>query len=193
MNASGQGRYQLVGRCEAVTAPMAALTGMPEWLTVAEPETHQVVSRHRGTSALQPWSVHFKAPEPGQMVEAEGWLQVMAQHEWALPVPDSRMDWRIRGIRLLRHRMVPVPDEQTDVFTFGPVVKVTELERLDPAAERLRGAHYLLDLTPAQRTHLRHPLAKGAGCEARPPAGANRWLQSRRGRWWPHRRVGRRM
>lgn len=150
MNASGQVRYQLVGRCEAVTGPMASLIGMPGWLTVAEPETHRVVSRRPGApAALQPWSVDFNAPSPGQMVEAEGWLQVVAEHEWAFPIPDSRMDWRIRGIRLLRHRMVPTSDKETDVFTFGPVLKVTEHERLDAKAEWLSGAHYVLDLVPA--------------------------------------------
>src|SRR6478752_4584263 len=108
MNDSGQVRYQLVGTSKAVATPMASLIEMPGWLAAAEPETYRVVSKHRGApGALQPWSDAFSTPAPGELVEAEGSLQVVAEHEWEFPIPDSRMDWRIRGIRLLRHRTLP--------------------------------------------------------------------------------------
>ncbi len=83
------------------------------------------------------------------MLKAEGWLGVVADHEWeAFAIPDSRMDWRLQRIQLIEHRMVRVPGEP-HANRFGPVVRATHVDRLSRAADGVVGARYLVDLLPA--------------------------------------------
>jgi hypothetical protein len=129
---------------------MAALIVMPGWLTIAEPEAHRVVHGARDQPAYEPWSEHFRPPAPGGMLEAEGWLEVVADHEWdAFAIPDSRMSWRLQSIQLLEHRLVQTPGEPPDSRTRGPVVRVTHPDQLIWTAEKLEAARYLIDLVPA--------------------------------------------
>lgn len=145
----GRARYQLTGRCQSVTSAMAVLIAMPGWLTVAEPETCRAVSEARDQPAYEPWSEQFRPPAPNEMLDAEGWLEVVAEHEWdAFAIPDSRMSWRLQGIQLLEHRMMRVPGEP-DARMRGPVVRTTQPKRLSWTAERLLGGRYLIDVVPA--------------------------------------------
>jgi hypothetical protein len=84
------------------------------------------------------------------MLEAEGWLAVVADHEWdAFAIPDSRMDWHLQGIQLIEHQMVRVPGEPADTRMFGPVVRAANVDRLSRTADRVAGAQYLVDLLSA--------------------------------------------
>lgn len=147
---AGRVRYQVTGRCQAVTSPMAALIALPGWLTIAEPETYRTVEGAVDFPALEAWSEQFHPPLANEMLEAEGWLAVVADHEWdAFAIPDSRMDWRLRSIQLIEHQMVSVPGGPADTRMFGPVVRAANVDRLSRTADRLAGAQYLVDLLPA--------------------------------------------
>jgi hypothetical protein len=133
-----------------MTSSMAALIAFPDWLTVAEPEEHRVVHGAREQPGHEPWSEQLRPPTAGQMVDAEGWLEVVANHEWeAFSIPDSRMNWRLDGIQLLEHRLVRMPGEPPDSRTFGPVIRVNHPRQLSWTADKLEGARYLVDLVPA--------------------------------------------
>lgn len=136
----GRVRYEITGRCQSVTGPMAALVVMPGWRVLAEPETHRAVGGAVDSPAFQPWSEQFRAPAPNEMLKAEGWLAVVADHEWdAFAIPDSRMGWRLEAIRLIEHHMVRVPGEPSDTRTFGPVVRAATMERLSRSADGVIG------------------------------------------------------
>jgi hypothetical protein len=144
----GRVRYELTGRCQSVTPPMAVLMAMPGWLAMVEPEAHRAVAGARDVSALERWSEQFHAPAPNQMVEAEGWLDVVADHEWdAFALPDSRMSWRLHEIHLLEHRMVRVPGEASGARTCGAVVRTTRVDRLS----RRRGPGSAVPRGPGSR------------------------------------------
>ena len=146
----GRVRYEVIGRCLSVTGPMAALIAMPDWLTIAEPDACRGVEGALDSPAVEPWSEQFRPPAPNEMVKAEGWLGVVADHEWdAFAIPDSRMDWRLQRVRLIEHQMVRVHGEPPDTHTFGPVVRATQVDRLSRAADGVMGARYLVDLHPA--------------------------------------------
>lgn len=146
----GRPRYRLTGRLQSTTSAMAALIGMPGWLAIAEPETYRVVRGARHLPAFQPWSEQFRPPALNEMLDAEGWLEVVADHEWdAFAIPDSRMSWRLQGIQLLEHRLVRMPGEPPEVRTYGPVIRTTRPDRLSWTAEKLEGGRYLIDLVPA--------------------------------------------
>jgi hypothetical protein len=129
---------------------MATLIAMPGWLTIAEPETYRTVEGAVDSPAFEAWSEQFHPPLANDMLEAEGWLAVVADHEWdAFAIPDSRMDWRLQGIQLIEHQMVRVPGEPADTRMFGPVVRAANVDRLSRTADRVAGAQYLVDLLPA--------------------------------------------
>ncbi|KRF46469.1 hypothetical protein ASH01_22050 [Terrabacter sp. Soil811] len=143
-------RYEVTGRCQAVTSPMAALIQLPGWLVIAEPETYCAIEGAVDSPAFEPWSEQFHPPAPNEMLKAEGWFGVVADHEWdAFAIPDSRMDWRLQDIQLIEHQLVRVPGEPSDTRTFGPVIRANEVVRLSRAADRVAGAQYLVDLLPA--------------------------------------------
>jgi hypothetical protein len=155
---AGRARYRLTGRCRSVTGATAALIAMPGWLAAAEPETYRVVRGALRQPASQQWSEHFRPPGPNDMVDAEGWLEVVADHEWdAFRVPDSRMSWRLVGIQLLEHRLVQMPEEPPDTPMYGRVVRITHPDRLSWTADKLKAGRYLIDLIPAS------PAERGAG------------------------------
>ncbi len=111
----GRVRYEVTGRCQSVTSPMAVLVALPGWLTIAEPDACRAVESALDSPAFEPWSEQFRPPAPAEMLNAEGWLGVVADHEWdAFTIPDSRMDWRLRRIQLIEHQMMRVPGEPSD-------------------------------------------------------------------------------
>ena len=146
----GRVRYDVTGRCWSVTSPMAALIAMPGWLAITEPESHRDVAGSVDLPALEPWSENFRPPGPTQMLRAEGWFGVVPEHEWdAFPIPDSRMDWRLRAIRLVENHVVPMLGEGTDGRSLGGVSRSTRVDRLSLAADGIAGAWFLVDLEPA--------------------------------------------
>lgn len=130
--------------------PDGVLVAMPGWLTIAEPEACRAVESTPDSPAFEPWSEQFRPPDPTEMLNAEGWLGVVADHERdAFTIPDSRMDWRLRRIQLSEHQMKRVPGEPSDACAFGPVVRAAHVDRLSRAADQVAGAQYLFDLLPA--------------------------------------------
>jgi hypothetical protein len=147
---AGRVRYEVTGRCQSVTSPMAALIALPGWRTIAEPEAYRAADGALDFPALEPWSERFRPPAPNEMLKAEGWLAVVADHEWdAFAIPDSRMDWRVQRIQLVEHQVVRVPGELSDTHTFGPVIRAIHVDRLSRDADGVVGAQYLVDLLPA--------------------------------------------
>lgn len=145
----GRPRCRLTGLCHSVAGGMAALIAMPGWLSSAEPEIYRVVRGTRAQPASQRASGQFDPPAPNEMLDAEGWLEVVADHEWdAFGVPDSRMSWRLQGIQLLEHRLVRMSGESPDTRVYGPVVRVTHPDRLSWTADTLEAGRYLIDVVP---------------------------------------------
>lgn len=65
----GRVRYEVTGRCQSVTSPMAVLVALPGWLTIAEPDACRAVESALDSPAFEPWSEQFRPPAPAEMLK----------------------------------------------------------------------------------------------------------------------------
>ena len=145
--AAGAPLYRLTGVVTWGRQPSSVLLDAGAFLVLAEPDTFRVSPQSRDAQGMEPYSPSFHVPDVGTHASIVGTLEVVPSYEWdAFEFPDARRDWRVTGIRLEQHSLVPLNGMANEV-TRGAVVRAEVVDQLSRRTNPI-GMSYLIDLKP---------------------------------------------